>query len=201
MCTNGNCSNTHVLTGDSLQHVNMHCAHSTASLLTWTVHTHKHTQVGAHTDLHSTWASTGERWGYTHSCSRATCSVLFHSSASTQALSWCQWRIIRDRSQIMVAVRRLFGNKLSPCIRNWKPWLTGAHRPVPPVSVSAPLSPPLCGSPVPSSLDPCHVSGLQSLFPKRSCSHTRVCQRQLGSSSPEYEKDSLLVHSLISLPH
>lgn len=77
MCTNRNYSNTHVLTGDSLQHVNMYCAHSTASLLTWTVHTHKHTQVGAHTDLHSTWASTGERWGYTHSCSRATCSVLY----------------------------------------------------------------------------------------------------------------------------
>lgn len=52
----------------------MHCTHSTASLLTWTVHTH--TQVGAHTDLHSTWASTGERWGYTHSCSRATCSTV-----------------------------------------------------------------------------------------------------------------------------
>lgn len=78
----------------------------------------------------------------------------------------------------MIAVRRLFGNKLSPCIRNWKPWPTGAHRTVPPVSVSAPLSPPLYGSPVPSSLDPCrrcHVSGLQSLFPKRSCSHTHVC--------------------------
>lgn len=43
----------------------------------------------------------------------------------------------------MIAVRRLFGNKLSPCIRNWKPWPTGAHRTVPPVSVSAPLSLPL----------------------------------------------------------
>lgn len=206
MCTNGNCSNTHkhVLTGDSLQHVNMHCTHSTASLLTWTVHTHTntHTQVGAHTDLHSTWASTGERWGYTHSCSRATCSTVsllrLYSDLELMSVTHNpRQKSDNDSSETS------FWQQAVPMYPKLK---AVADRSAPDgttsFSLSAALSPSLWFT---RSLFPWSLPSLPCLRPTvtlsqaQLLSHTCV-SKSAGSSSPEYEKDSLL-HSLISLPH
>lgn len=82
-----NCCHRHVHKWELFKHTQTRahrrlsatCKHALHTLYSFPVDmncTHTHTQVGAHTDLHSTWASTGERWGYTHSCSRATCSTV-----------------------------------------------------------------------------------------------------------------------------
>lgn len=87
--TNRNCSNTQWNTWwqEPLWPLTA-CKQQLQTLHGFTMSTFTHT--GTHTDLHSTWASTGERWDGIRSCSRATSSTaLMLSTSANQSSIWC----------------------------------------------------------------------------------------------------------------